>query len=91
MGMLSIETNAIRKASTSGTVGLSGRTPFFGQAGWEWDNVCYVGNNAIKNRILSNGMTIKPTIFSGADLSTDLGKASQTNIIINNNFNTSSC
>ena len=90
MGMLSIETKVIRDAS-GGSVVLGGRTPFFGQAGWEWDNVCYVGNNAIKNRILSNGTTIKPTIFSGADLSTDLGKASQTNIIINNNFNTSSC
>lgn len=90
MGMLSIETNVIRKAGGGG-VGLGGRTPFFGQAGWKWDNVCYVGNNAIKNRILSNGMTIKPTIFSGADLSADLGKAKQKNILINNNFSTSSC
>lgn len=90
MGMLSIETNKIRKYSSTGVV-FGGRTPFFGQAGWEWDNVCYVGNNAIKNRILKNGMNIKPTIFSGADLSTDLGKANQTNILPNNNFITSSC
>ena len=90
MGMLSIETNMIRKYSSTGVV-FGGRTPFFGQAGWEWDDVCYVGNNAIKNRILKNGMKIKPTIFSGADLSTDLGKANQINILINNNFITSSC
>ena len=90
MGMLSIETNKIRKYSSTGVV-FGGRTPFFGQDGWNWDDVCYVGNNAIKNRILKNGMKIKPTIFSGADLSTDLGKANQINILINNNFITSSC
>lgn len=98
-GMLSIETNTIRKYSVdpstgNPTVGRRNRTPFFGQDGWNWDDVCYVGNNAIKNRILKNGMKIKPTIFSGADLYTDFGKftaANTTNIKINNNIKTASC
>ena len=94
MGMLSIETNAIRKYTSTGVVGFGQRTPFFGQNGWKWDDVCYVGNNAIKNKKLKNGPTLKPTIFSGADLYTDLGKFTAetiSNITINNNFNTSSC
>ena len=92
-GMLSIETNCIRDASGS-IVSFKSRPPFFGQAGWKWDNVCYVANNAIKSRVLSNGNTIKPAIFSGADLYTDLGNFTAetiSNITINNNFNTSSC
>lgn len=101
MGMLSIETNTIRKYSAATwppTVGFGSRTPFFGnvsptEAPWTWDDVCYVGNNAIKKRFLSNGKKLKPTIFSGADLYTDFGKwtTNTTHIKINNNIKTASC
>uniref|UniRef100_A0A6C0CRH0 Uncharacterized protein n=1 Tax=viral metagenome TaxID=1070528 RepID=A0A6C0CRH0_9ZZZZ len=78
MGMLSIETPYIRKRITlsSGNPAIdytNARTPFFGQSGWNWDNICYVVNKAIINKKLKDNTPLRGAIFSGAILSTNLG------------------
>ena len=80
MGMLSIETPYVRYYNTN-TSGISynrTRRAFFGKGGWTWDMVCSAANTlfgtAQEARKLSNGETIKPTIYSGDLLSTQSGK-----------------
>lgn len=81
MGMLSIETPYVRYYNRN-TYDISynrTRRAFFGKGGWTWDMVCSAANtlfgpNGSKSRKLSNGETIKPTIYSGDLLSTQSGK-----------------
>ena len=77
IGMLSIETPYERKYLDVGpgkidTTHIRATGAFFGNGKFDWDDVCYVSNNAIVNRKLENGNPLRAGIFAGNILSSSL-------------------